>query len=390
MGNKLKIIGAIAVIIILAAAAATVLTNSSNDSEKDSVEKIPTVITDMMGRNVTVNLPVERIVYNFESINVLAMVAGPELFDITVGIVGDMEKFSKPTYDAYAKEYPQFKDTKTLGTPYEGTFSMENILNLGPDVFILPSYVSTYGYITATDLGLLDKAGIPYVFVGFYNDSFDDGVYENNMTVLGKLFGKEDRAREITEQFNMEIDKVYSKLPTISEKDRPTVYLEIMDGSEGYGMTAIRGEPEINYAQGHNIARDNSGIVSTLYGVIDKEFLITKDPDVIFFAVSTYYDVSLQSMFGFGTSPTEGELKAMAGKYLSRDGWSSLSAVKNNRVYFIDANFRNSAECFVSLQTMAQWLYPDLFQDLDPIKELTDFYDRFLPIDSKGNWVYNP
>jgi iron complex transport system substrate-binding protein len=38
---------------------------------------------------------------------------------------------------------------------------------------------------------------------------------------------------------------------------------------------------------------------------------------------------------------------------------------------------------------MAKWCYPDRFSDIDPIKNMKEFYDRFMPIPLDGTWYFN-
>lgn len=65
-----------------------------------------------------------------------------------------------------------------------------------------------------------------------------------------------------------------------------------------------------------------------------------------------------------------------------------MSAVKNEDVYFLWGNLLNSVACFSSLQQTAKWLYPELFENLDPQSTLYDFYDKYIPVDMKGTYMY--
>ncbi|MDR1404468.1 MAG: hypothetical protein LBJ20_02720 [Candidatus Methanoplasma sp.] len=74
--------------------------------------------------------------------------------------------------------------------------------------------------------------------------------------------------------------------------------------------------------------------------------------------------------------------------FTDRDGWSAMSAVREGRVHFALSYFRDSAECFITLQLMAEWLYPGLFEDLDPDAEMKSFCEEFIPMISGGVWSY--
>ncbi len=65
--------------------------------------------------------------------------------------------------------------------------------------------------------------------------------------------------------------------------------------------------------------------------------------------------------------------------FTQRPGWNRLDAVKNNQVYAVDhGSLRNMAD-YTFTQFMAKTLYPEAFKDIDPEKNLNDFYKTYLP-----------
>jgi iron complex transport system substrate-binding protein len=363
---------------------------TATTADRGGGDKTQVTVTDSQGRDVTLDLPLEKIVlFDNDSINTYVAIGGLEFFDKVVGLGGTLKESNATLWDLYCKKVPGFSDIPQLGGFYEGTVSSEKVLALKPDLVVIPNYVKLLNYPADEFIEYLEYSNVPYIFLGYYNDSFDEGVYENNTRTIGTILQNEERAEEIIEFNDREKEKVLGVLH--DGGDKPTVFLEIlMDPSSGTYMTTVVGEPEIAYGGLYNMGRDNSMLAGTGYGFLSMEYIMSKDPDLILLCASGYYYPPLGEVFGFDVNPTQEQLENTAKEYLGRTGWSSLTAVKEGRVHFIDANFRNGVECFVSLQYVAMWGYPDVFPDLDPKSALEEFYDRFMPFEISGNWAYTP
>jgi iron complex transport system substrate-binding protein len=372
-----------AALLVCVAAYALVGSNDKED-ESGTIE-----IEDALGRKVMIDYPVDRLVVECTGFNTFAAVGGDGFFDKVVGITGELEQFDKPLWDAYCQRYPGLADAEVVGISYQGTFSVEKIISLNPDVVILSPYLKTLGMLDQSVFDNMDSAGVKYIFAGFYNDALDEGMYDKTLKTIGKILNQEERAQQVIDFFNEEVEKVYSRLPESDNK--PTVYYEILGTpNEVPGSTATYGNPMLIYGGSHNIAEDDSIIKSAGWGYMSLEFLMTKNPDWIVLFAGGFYDINLTKYFGIGSDPTEEELAAMAHSYMDRAGWDSLSAVKNGRVHFLQSTLNNSAECFVTLQYAAKWGYPELFEDLNPLENLERFYEEFSPLGISGNWDYTP
>ena len=75
--------------------------------------------------------------------------------------------------------------------------------------------------------------------------------------------------------------------------------------------------------------------------------------------------------------------------------WSSVAAVKNSRIYanpvgtFLWARY--SCEEALQVLWVAKTLYPDLFADIDMVREVRDFYKKFyshdISVDEAGRML---
>lgn len=66
---------------------------------------------------------------------------------------------------------------------------------------------------------------------------------------------------------------------------------------------------------------------------------------------------------------------------MSRPGWEDMNAVTGNRTYLIDMDLVGSTANFVGATYMAKWLYPDLFEELDPEAFHQEYLTRFQRLD---------
>jgi iron complex transport system substrate-binding protein len=159
------------------------------------------VITDLAGRNVTLDLPVDTVVIaDSPCMNAFSAVAGEDFLSYIVGLDSGLAKYYPALYEAYARDHPRIGDLPQVGSIDTSTFSDETVISLHPDVLILPLWAKEYGMLPSMER--LEKAGIPVVFVDFYMSPYLGDSYQKSISVLGKLLGKEERADEIVEYYN--------------------------------------------------------------------------------------------------------------------------------------------------------------------------------------------
>lgn len=113
---------------------------------------------------------------------------------------------------------------------------------------------------------------------------------------------------------------------------------------------------------------------------------LTKIPDVIIISGSKW-EKSDAMQLGYFAEPQKS--RKLLKSFLSRSGWNTLSAVKNNRVHSSFHGFSFRIFNFVGVQAFAKWMYPEEFKDVDPEANFREFHQRFLPIDFSGVWTIN-
>lgn len=337
------------------------------------LEKKTITITDMLGRNVTVEVPVERIVVTF-NVEELVAVGGEDALKKIVGWSQYYWKDRRLTvWETYVRTYPWIADIPDVGYPWKGTFSAEKVIELKPDVVIMA--VPQYKDIKE-DVEKLDRAGVPVVCIDYYKP-FNLISHTKSTLILGKLLNRTDRAQKLVEFYLEQIEKTLVKLRKIErEIPKPKVLL-LGKGWTTYGKNHYRGKM-IEYACGLNIASN----VIEQSGEINPEYVLQANPDVIIFIGKVGWNVDL----GYGVNADRA--KAMLSELIQRPGWESLNAVKNGRVYAIHIYFvHGHIYDFVALQYYAKWFYPDVFENLNPEGAWKTFHEEFLPVEYSGTWA---
>ncbi len=342
-------------------------------------------VTDITGREVEVEVPVEKVILGEgRQIYFTAALDGEDPFKRVVGWRDDFEKADNDGYHQYLEKYPEMADLPTFGGMKSGTFDVEQAVALQPDVIILnlDAKVATEegGYIEK-----LGKVGIPVVYVDFREKPMENT--EPSMRLIGKLYGKEDKAEEFIEFRAAEIAKVTDKLAAQSDLAKPVVFVEraggysddccMSFGNENFGKM-------VEMAGGINMAAE---IIPGTFGTVNPEQIIASDPDQIIVTGANwelYVPGGNWVGVGAGADP-EVSADKLAG-LMERPGFTGVKAVRDNNVHAIWHQFYNSPYQFVAVQQIAKWLHPELFADLDPEATFQELHDRFLPIDYRPGY----
>lgn len=204
--------------------------------------------------------------------------------------------------------------------------SLESVMAVKPDL-VLASLGTPKEVVDQ-----LRKMGIPVIA---YNPETISDI-TNLIWEVGKITDTEGTAVVQVQKIK---DRVAAVQKTVQNAPRPTVFWEIWhDPIYTAGQNTYVNDL-INLAGGVNIAADTKG-----WPVYNLETLLTRNPDV-------YIAVQDHGTVGPGNIP-------------GRPGFSQLKAVKNNRVYIMDADVVNrpGLRLIDGLEALARFLHPDLFK----------------------------
>ncbi|OPJ55401.1 ABC transporter substrate-binding protein [Alkalithermobacter paradoxus] len=311
----------IALMLILSILIISGCQNQVSKSDEHTENQIKVV--DFRGKEIVLEKPAQRIAAMLDSgLTTLHM----------LGVKDEVIAVDKWTYDS-----PGFEYTKKIDTRFESeevpavTGNIEKIISLNPDIVII--------WAEHEDIKPLEQAGIKVY--GVQINSFDQTF--KMVEDLGKITGKDERAKEIIDYTRSELQEIENIVKDIKEEDKqtglfvwgPTV-LDIAGGDS-------TGNDIIVSAGGINVAKD----INAEHPIANMEELISWNPD----SIIMWYSKNL-STDDLINSP---QLK-------------SINAVKDNRVFMLP-NFYYcdlwTVKYQYSVKATAKWLYPNLFKDID-------------------------
>lgn len=225
--------------------------------------------------------------------------------------------------DKYSTIPAEVESVTNVGSSY--SLAVDKVVELDPDLVIV-WYYSTGAIETLEGLGLTVMAINP--------QSIQD---VNDMIALfGQITGHSQEASSVSDTIQSTIDSITGFTATLEEQEKVKVYYELSTAYKSPNNTTITGEM-ITLAGGVNIA----GEQESTYTVLASEWIIQQDPDII---VVVSYGASAE------------EIK-------SREGWDSISAVQNDKVFAIDTNWATSNTLiWKGLEQFSKWFYPEQFE----------------------------
>ena len=247
--------------------------------------------------------------------------------------------------------FDKLRDLPVIGT--NGEPYVEQIIAADPQVIVMSAYAKQ----NADELS--EKTGIPVVVVPGSDTTLDDKAYET-IRILGELYGKTERADELTAYLRGVQSDLDERTASIENADKPTVYVGGVSfkGAHGFeGTEAGYGPFELIHAQ--NLA-DTTGQTGAFS--IDVEQVLAWDPDYIFLDFNGM-DLIRED---YAAHP---------------DFYNSLTAVKEGRVYS-QISFRSSASNLETALADAYYaacvMFPEQFKDVDPVEKAGEIFTELL------------
>ena len=299
--------------------------NTGANEEENAVEETeveagyPVSLTDAVGNEITLEKEPERIVSLI-----------PSNTEITFAL-GQGEKIvGVSDHDNYPEEVQEIEKIGGM------ELNVEVIIALEPDV------------ILAHELGLssaqeafeqLKEAGID-VFV--IEDAQDIASTYETIDTIGKVVGAEEEAEQVISEMKEGFAEIEELTSAIPEDKRQSVFFENSPAPEIYTAgqnTFIQELLDMIHAE--NAASDHEGWLA-----LDPEAIIELNPDVIITSYGAYIE------------DPEGEV-------FSREGFDSVEAVANERVYDIHADLitRSGPRLVDGARALAEVVYPELFDE---------------------------
>ncbi len=279
----------------------------------------PIVLTDGLGRTVTLPAPAKQIVS-------LAPSNTEILFAIGAGkqVVG-RDEFSD--YPAAVKLLPSVGGSM-------GQYSMEQITALKPDL-VLAAEINTPEQVKS-----LEDLGLTVYYLK--NPTTLEGMYANLETVA-RLTGHESETARLVAALKARVAAIDEKVKGVTT--RPVVFYELDASSPDKPYTAGPGtfiDQLIGEAGGTSFA--SAAKITDAYPQISLEQVVATNPDIILLGDAAY--------------------GVTADSVAQRPGWSALKAVVNKQVFPFNDDLvsRPGPRLVDGLEALAKLLHPELFK----------------------------
>ena len=296
-------------------------TNANIEATTQSVDAAGIAAKDRAGNDIIIPDKVERIVSMAPSTTRFLIDLG--LADKIIAVDTNSSIYAASLTDAVQQFDMMAPDNEAL-------------VALEPDI-IFTSGMSNIGgedvYKPARDAGIC-VADIPS------SNSIID--ITSDLEFIGYAVDEQDKAKELIDEFNKNIDYFLNTSKNITEKKK--ILFEISLPSSDYPSIYTFGkgtylDDMINYIGAENITGDQEGWVS-----ISEEEAIAMNPDVIVTNVN-YVDDAVNAI-------------------KTAQGWENVTAIQNNEVYYIDADASNQPNNHIvdAMLEMAKQVYPEYYK----------------------------
>lgn len=335
-------------------------------------------ITDVIGREVQVDLPAKRVVLGFYFEDYMA-VGTEKAYDSVVGISRDAWQGWVPAnWAMHTAHRPSIAEIPDVGEVEAQTFSVEKVLSLKPDLVILADW--QYKAL-GMDADRLEEEGIPVVVVDYNEQSVKR--HAESTRLLGTLTGQEKRADELANFYANSLKDVSDRVAS-AHQPKPKVYVEFGNkGPAEYSFTYGKNMwgAMIAAAGGDNIAAP----YVEWWGPINPEQVLASKPDAIF--ISGRENNKSESALPMGQQVNADEARSKLVAFEKRPGWNALPAIQNNQLYGVYQGASRTLSDFAMVQYIAKGLYPQQFTDVDPVANYLAYYEKYLPVKPQGTFA---
>ncbi len=337
-------------------------------------------VLDALGRAVALKGPAERIVIDFNYEEFTA-VAGPAGWDRVVGFNKEQWATNRAAiYKRYLVPIPRLATLADVGSTETGSFSMERVLSLRPDLVIL----GYWSFVAIPEqVKQLEALGIPVMVVD-YNAEIPDRHVAGTLA-LGAATGNEERARTLAALYVDKLADIRRRVADVPA--RPKVYVELGQGGAGtVGNTYWKGMwgRLLEFAGADNIAAGRLPGAGA-WGPLAPEFVLSANPDAVFIAGSSWTGRPEAVLTGFDAD--EATTRARLLPYARRQGWAEMAALRTGQLHAIEHGLCRALFDFTATQYLAKAIFPERFADVDPVGELRRYHEQFLPVAFEGTWM---
>ena len=340
-------------------------------------------VIDITGTSVTVPDRPQRIILGeSRMLYTLALLQPGYPAAHIAGWPGDLAKYDTQSWQQYVQRFPQIAQIPLLGSGSVRELNPERVLQLNPDLVILPRLAKTGGE-EARFRQVMQQAGVPVITVDLRVDLLHNTL--PGIKILGEVLNQPQRAQAFSEFYQSRMQRIQQRLAN-RQGPRTTVMLHLHLGRrDTCCTTAVNGNlgQLIAFAGGDNIA---AGTVKGVFGQLNPEQVLAAQPQVYIATGMASVD-SASKTVALGPQVNAQQARQSFQQVMNAQPLiSQLAAVRNGRAGALWHNFYLSPYHVVATEWIAKMLYPQLFADVDPQQTMQQLYQQFLPLDFSGTF----
>lgn len=316
-------------------------------------------VRDSLGRKITLDKPLTRVaIANAYNTDLTELVTALGCLDTIVGVDQNILWNNEAFHNKFTQDQ--------LICAREGlAINYEKVIALKPQALLISSKGS---WFDAQEK--LSHFGISVIVI----DTHDLERFADNCDLLGKIFGKKNRAGEIKNYFGGQLQYVQKHLADI--KNRKTVYFEC----GGPGATTMPGSyfySLVKYTGGINIMED------AVERHIVQEAVILRNPQYIVKMSDNRWKYSYRP-------PTLDEHQKIKKEMLTRNSWEEIRAVQNDNIFQLSYFAHCGASKIIGVLYVAKFLYPEYLPDLHPEAVFKLWLTKYLNLEYLPGHTYPP
>ena len=296
------------------------------DSDKEVTEGFSYTFSDSLGNSVTLTKKPEKVAVLFSSFADIWTLSGGELY-ITVG--DSIER-------GFANEGTLLADEGAGHT----SINTELIVSKMPDLVICTADYT----VQAECASYLSSIGIPSAV--FRVESVDD--YLKVLKIFTDINGTDDIYATHGEKLNSDVSSLLAKIQEHTSGKEKKNILFIRAGSSPKSTKAKNSADNFACRMLEELSTYNIADSATvLLDGLSLEEILIKDPEYIFIT----------------TMGNEEAAREYVNSLFSEEGWSTLSAVKNGKVIFLEKDlfhYKPNAKWYSAYEFLCRTLYPEL------------------------------
>ncbi len=262
--------------------------------------------------------------------------------------------------------YPEILNASTSFNQ-GGEINIEELLKLDPDIVI---------GVSGEQAQSIRDAGIPAV--SFSVSQWDYDLIETNdewIKLFDQIFGGSELSNNVAEYSKQVHAAIQEKVSTLAEEDKKKVMFlfTYSDSTMTTSGKSFFGQSWCDLIGAVNVGEEIETVGSAS---INMEQVYEWNPDVIII-----------------TNFTSAQPEDLYNNTIGSDDWSTVNAVKNGQVYKMPLGWYRSytpgVDTPITLQWLAQTVYPELFGDVDIEQVAKDYFKDYYEIELTDEQMEN-